>query len=127
MAKRLLVVDDALIIREMIKDAAGLADWEIVGEAENGQDAIRLYESHRPDLVTLDLVMPEYDGIYALEGIMASDPHARVLVISAIDQRGILDEALGKGACDFIVKPFNNDRLIKAFETFGGRRSATAT
>lgn len=114
MTKRLLVTDDALIIREMIKDVAREDGWEIVGEAANGQEAIERYQELRPDAVTLDLVMPEYDGLHALDGIMAADADARVLVVSALDQTEILKDALRKGARDFIVKPFENARLLSA-------------
>ena len=116
MSKRLLVTDDALIIREMIKDAAIEAEWEIAGEAANGEEAVKKFEELRPDAVTLDMVMPESDGLHALRGIMESDPNARVLVVSALDQSSILKEAIGLGARDFIVKPFAKDRLISALE-----------
>ena len=116
MTKRLLVVDDAMIIREMIKDAARNAGWEIAGEAGNGQEAIAKYEELGADAVTLDLIMPEYDGLHALAGIMKVDPSARVLVVSAIDQTDILKEALQRGAADFVVKPFDKARLVSALE-----------
>jgi two-component system chemotaxis response regulator CheY len=114
MSKRLLVTDDALIIREMIKDTAIAHGWEIVGEAANGNEAVERYQALRPDAVTLDLVMPECDGLTALRGIMASDPAARVLVVSALDQKSILHEALELGAHDFVVKPFAANRLASA-------------
>lgn len=114
MSKRLLVTDDAMIIRELIKDAAVADGWEIVGEASNGQQAIDLYRAHRPDAVTLDLVMPEFDGLHALRGIMQHDPQASVLVVSALDQTEVLKQALQSGARDFIVKPFEKPRLLAA-------------
>ena len=114
MDKRLLIVDDALIIREMIKDAVAADGWSVVAEGSDGSQAVELYRRHRPDVVTLDLVMPEYDGLYALREIMASDPAARVLVVSAIDQSDVLQQAIRLGAADFIVKPFDNDRLRTA-------------
>lgn len=116
MTKTLLVVDDALIIREIIKDTAIAAGWEIVGEADNGQDAIDRYLELRPGAVTLDLVMPEYDGIHALQGIMASDPEAKVLVVSALDQKAVLQKAFKIGATDFVVKPFKNQQLVESLE-----------
>lgn len=116
MSRTLLVTDDALIIREMIKDAAVAAGWEIVGEAENGQQAIERYEQFQPDAVTLDMVMPEYDGIHALAGIKQLDPDARVLVISALDQKQTLKEAFRLGAADFIVKPFDPKNLVATLE-----------
>ena len=117
MTKRLLVVDDALIIREIIKDAAGNAGWEIAGEAANGQEAIEQFEQLRPDAVTLDLVMPEYDGLHALQGILEIDPAAKVVVVSALDQKNILKQAFKIGATDFVVKPFNNNALVQTLET----------
>lgn len=112
MAKRLLVIDDAAIIREIIKDVASAAGWEIVGEASNGRLGIERYQELKPDAVTLDLVMPEYDGLYALRGIIAADPDAKVLVVSALDQKSILKEAFKAGATDFLVKPFDKNVLV---------------
>ena len=114
MSKKLLVVDDAMIIREKIKDAAIDDGWEIVGEAANGQDAIEQYKQLMPDVMTIDLVMPEYDGLHGLKGVRAADPESRVLIVSALDQTEILKEAMREGAIDFIVKPFDTDRLVKA-------------
>ena len=116
MAKTLLVTDDALIIREIIKDAATGAGWEIAGEAANGQEAIDRYRELKPRAVTLDLVMPEFDGLYALRGIMALDPNANVVVVSALDQKNVLKQAFRLGAADFIVKPFDKRVLIETLE-----------
>lgn len=116
MAKTLLVTDDALIIREMIKDAATSAGWEIAGEATNGQEAVERYQELRPDACTLDLVMPEYDGLHALRGILAVDPDARVVVVSALDQKNVLKDAFKLGAADFLVKPFDKRVLIETLE-----------
>jgi two-component system, chemotaxis family, chemotaxis protein CheY len=116
MARKLLVVDDALIIREIIKDAAIAAGWEIAGEAADGQEAVEQYQELRPDAVTLDLVMPEYDGLHALEGILRVDPEAKVVVVSALDQKNILKQAFKIGATDFLVKPFNNETLVATLE-----------
>jgi len=117
MPRRLLVVDDALIIREIIKDAVEGAGWEIAGEAANGQEAVEQYQLLHPDAVTLDLVMPEYDGLHALQGILDFDPHAKVVVVSALDQKNILKQAFKIGATDFVVKPFVNDALVRTLET----------
>ena len=111
MARRLLVTDDALIIREMIKDTLRTAGWEIAGEATNGQEAVELYFQHRPDAMTLDLVMPEYDGLHALRNILDADPEAKIVVVSALDQTQVLTKAIELGAADFIVKPFDHDLL----------------
>jgi len=83
----LLVVDDANILRLQIKDIASSAGWEIVGEAANGREAVERYMQYRPTAVTLDLVMPEYDGLYALRNIIAADPDAKIVIISAIGQK----------------------------------------
>jgi two-component system chemotaxis response regulator CheY len=111
MARTLLVTDDALIIRQIIKDMAASAGWEVVGEAANGQEAIDRYRELRPDAVTLDLVMPEHDGLHALHGIMEFDPEAKVLVVSALEQRGALKDAFKAGAADFVSKPFDKQSL----------------
>lgn len=112
MSNTLLVTDDAMIIREIIKETASDAGWEIVGEATNGQEAIDRYKELRPDAVTLDLVMPEYGGLHALDGILAFDPDAKVLVVSALEQKDVLKDAFKRGATDFVVKPFDKTHLI---------------
>jgi len=111
MTRTLLVADDALIIRQIIKDLATSAGWTVVGEASNGKEAVEQYEQLRPDAVTLDLVMPEHDGLYALHGIMQLDPEARVLLVSALEQRGVLKDAFKAGAADFVSKPFDRSSL----------------
>jgi len=116
MNRTLLVTDDAAIIREMIKDLATQAGWTVVGEAGNGQEAIQRYAELRPSAVTLDLVMPEYDGLHALHGIMHINPQAKILVISALEQKSILKDAFKAGATDFVVKPFSRQTLLSALE-----------
>jgi two-component system chemotaxis response regulator CheY len=116
MARTLLVTDDAMIIRRIIKDLAVSAGWEVVGEAANGQEAIDRYRELRPDAVTLDLVMPEHDGLHALHGIMELDPKAKVLVVSALEQRGVLKDAFRAGAADFVAKPFDKGNLQATLE-----------
>ena len=111
MTRRLLVADDAMIIRQIIKDMAINAGWEVVGEAANGQEAIDRYQELKPDAVTLDLVMPEHDGLHALHGIMAFDSEAKILVVSALEQRGVLKDAIKAGASDFVAKPFDKRNL----------------
>lgn len=120
MSVRLLVVDDAMIIRELIKEAAAEAGFEVVGEATNGREAVERFTELRPDVVTLDLVMPQYDGLHALEGILAVDPGARVVVVSALEQTTILKEAFRKGASDFITKPFDKKLLVATIENVAG-------
>lgn len=116
MQKTLLITDDALIIRTMIRDVTTAAGWEVVAEAADGREAIERYMETRPAAVTLDLVMPEYDGLHALRGIRAFDPEARIVVVSALDQRSVLKEAFRLGASDFMVKPFDKRALIATLE-----------
>jgi two-component system, chemotaxis family, chemotaxis protein CheY len=118
MAKTLLVTDDAAIIRAKIKEAAIGAGWTIVAEARNGKEAVERYTELRPTAVTIDLVMPEYDGIYGLREILAVDPNAKVVVISAIGQKNILKDAFKLGAADFVVKPFDKQTLARTLEQF---------
>ncbi len=118
MDKTLLVIDDAVIVREKIKETARAAGWEIVGEASNGKEAVRQYAELRPAAVTLDLVMPEYDGIYALREILATDPNAKVVVVSALGQKNVLKDAFKLGAADFVVKPFDRRTLAATLEQF---------
>lgn len=117
---RLLIVDDAMIMRKMIRDVAEAAGWVVVAEASDGQQAVDLYQAHRPDLVTLDLVMPVMGGIEALKEIRAGDPEARVLVVTALDQKEMLAETINAGALDFIVKPFNRERMLGLLSKLGG-------
>jgi len=116
MSRKLLVTDDAAIIREIIKETAEAAGWEIVGEAENGQQAIERYAEFQPDAVTLDLVMPDYGGLHALEGILDIDPDARVMVVSALNQKDVLKDAFKQGAADFMIKPFDKQELAAALD-----------
>lgn len=126
MSRTLLVVDDAMIIRKMIEDAVRTHGWEVVGTAGDGREAVEQYRRLRPQAVTLDLVMPGFDGLYALRGIREIDPHAKVLVLSAIEQKDVFQEALRAGAADFVVKPFRAAELNKALERLAPD-SATAS
>lgn len=119
-AKRLLVVDDALIMRAMIKDIARQAGWEIAGEATNGREGLERYRELRPDLITLDIVMPEMDGVEALRQLRQEQPPAEVVMVSAIDQKEKLSECIRLGARDFIVKPFDRDHLRSLFQRYLG-------
>jgi two-component system, chemotaxis family, chemotaxis protein CheY len=118
--KRLLVVDDALFMRKLICGVAVEAGWEVVAEAANGAEAISLYKQHRPDLVTMDLVMPVMGGLEALRQIRAADPEARVVVVTALDQKQALMDSIRDGAIDFIVKPFERQRVLALFAKLGG-------
>lgn len=114
--RTLLVTDDAIVIRAMIKDAATEAGWTVVGEAANGQQAIDLYREFKPDAVTLDLIMPEFDGIHALGGILGDDPNAKVVVVSALNQKALLKKAFTLGASDFVCKPFEPEDLVQTLD-----------
>jgi two-component system chemotaxis response regulator CheY len=115
-AKRVLIVDDALIIRKRIKEIAEEAGWQVAAEAKDGEEAVALYQEERPDLVTLDIVMPRLDGVAALKQIIEYDPRARVVMVSAVDQKEKLAECIASGAIDFIVKPFEKAALLRFFE-----------
>lgn len=112
MSKKLLIVDDALFMRMVIRDVATHAGWDVVGEASNGAEAVELYPKLKPDLVTLDLVMPIKGGLDALKEILALDPKAKVVVVSALDQKETLLASIRNGAVDFIVKPFERERIL---------------
>jgi len=119
MSNRLLIVDDAMIMRLRIREIAIQSGWEVVGEAANGDEAVSLFRSLKPDLVTMDIVMPKLDGVEALRAIRDEDPSARVCMISALNQREKLSECIRLGAIDFIVKPFDKARLASLFEKQG--------
>lgn len=122
MSNKLLIVDDALIMRMRIREIAVLAGWEIVGEAANGIQAVELFRSLKPDLVTMDIVMPQMDGVEALRTIIQEDPHARVCMVSAVNQKEKLTECIKLGAIDFIVKPFEKTQLMSLFVKQGRSR-----
>ncbi len=124
--KRLLVVDDALFMRKMICGVAAEAGWEVVGEAANGLEAVTMYDRLRPDLVTMDLVMPEMGGLEALRRIRTQDPDARVVVVTALDQKQALMDSIREGALDFIVKPFERERVLKLLAKLGGAETQAA-
>lgn len=114
MSKRILIVDDAVFMRMKLKDILEKNGYEVVAEAQNGLEAIEKYKSERPDLVTMDITMPEMDGVTALKSIKAIDPKAKVIMCSAMGQQSMVMDAIQAGAIDFIVKPFDNDRVIES-------------
>lgn len=120
MSFKVLVVDDASFMRSMIRDIFARGPFAIVGEAENGVEAIRLYRELRPDLTTMDIVMPQMDGITALREIIRLDPAAKVVMCSALGQEGLIAEAIEAGASDFIVKPFHPARVLKVAQSVLG-------
>lgn len=116
MANRILIVDDASFMRMMIKDVLTKNGLEVVGEAENGAKAIEKYKELQPDLTIMDITMPEVDGIQAVKEIKKIDPDAKIIMCSAMGQQPMVIEAIQAGANDFIVKPFQADRVIEAIE-----------
>ena len=113
---RVLVVDDAAFMRKMVSDALAKGGHEVVGEAGNGVEAVARFQELKPDLMTLDITMPEKDGLTALAEIVAADPSARVVMCSALGQEAKVLEAIKLGAKDFVVKPFQADRVLSAIE-----------
>lgn len=114
MGKSILIVDDAAFMRMMLKDILTKNGYEVVGEAENGAKAVEKYKEVTPDLVTMDITMPEMDGIAALKNIRMEDSNAKVVMCSAMGQQSMVIEAIQAGARDFIVKPFQPDRVLEA-------------
>jgi len=112
MPKTILVVDDAAFMRMMIRDILAREGY-VIQEAVNGRDAIEKYRETRPDLVTLDITMPEVDGIEALQEIRKINPEARVLMVSAMGQQKLIMDALEAGAADFLVKPFQPTKVLQ--------------
>lgn len=113
--KRILITDDAAFMRLALKTMLEKNGFEVVGEAENGQVAIEKYKQTKPDIVTLDITMPIMDGLEALKQIKAIDKDAKILMISAMGQESIVREAVISGAIGFIIKPFNEETVVKAF------------
>jgi two-component system chemotaxis response regulator CheY len=116
MANRILITDDSLFTRIVLKDLLIQHGYEICGEAANGKEAIDLYHEKKPDIVTLDITMPVMDGITALKQIKAIDPEAKVIMCTAMGQKNLVTEAISAGANDFIVKPFQAEKVLHAIE-----------
>lgn len=114
MAKRVLVVDDAAFMRMMLKDILSKNGYEVVGEGVNGNDGFDKYKELKPDIVTLDITMPECDGLQCLKKIKEFDPAANVVMCSAMGQQAMVIESIQSGAKDFIVKPFQQDRVLES-------------
>ncbi len=117
---KILIVDDAAFMRMMIKDILSKNGYEVVGEAENGAVAVNKYAEVKPDLVLMDITRPEKDGIQALKEIRENDGNAKVIMCSAMGQQAMVIEAIQSGAKDFIVKPFQADRVIEAVKKVVG-------
>lgn len=121
MGLKVLIVDDALFMRNMLKEIFVKAGHEVVGEAANGVEAVERYRELRPDLVTMDIVMPLKSGIEALQEITGQDPEARVVMCSALGQESLVVEAVQSGAKDFIVKPFQEKRVLEVVSRVAGQ------
>ncbi len=118
--RKILVVDDAKVVRMVVSQILKRNGYQVIGEAANGREAFEKYKALKPDAVTMDITMPEVDGIQGLKDIIAYDNQAKVIMISALDQRDALAEAIRHGAADYVVKPFEDDRMISALhEIFG--------
>jgi len=117
---RVLVCDDAIFMRTMISDILSGAGYEVVGEAETGLQAIERYRELKPDLVTMDIVMPDMGGIDAVREIVKNDPNAKILMCSAMGQQALVVEAIQAGAKDFVVKPFQPSRVLEAVQRVVG-------
>ena len=116
MTRTVLICDDAIFMRTMVGDILTQAGFDIVGEAETGVEAVEKYQELRPDLVTMDIVMPEMGGIDAVREITRLDPGAKVLMCSAMGQQALVVEAIQAGAKDFVVKPFQPGRVLEAVQ-----------
>lgn len=113
---KIMIVDDTAFMRAMIREMIIGSGHEIVAEAKNGAEAVRLYRECKPDVMTLDITMPEMDGVSALKSIRSLDPSARVIMCSAMGQHAMVLDAIQAGAKDFIVKPLQQQRLLEAIE-----------
>jgi len=113
MTKRVLIVDDAVVMRMMIKGILAKSGFDVVGEAQNGVEAVEKYVELHPDLVTMDVVMPEMDGIAAVRQILAHDPSARIVMCTSMGQQALVVEAIQAGAKSFITKPFQPPKIVE--------------
>ncbi len=116
MSHTVLVCDDAIFMRTMISDILSQAGYEVVGEAETGTQAVERFKDLNPDLVTMDIVMPDMGGIDAVREIVKIAPNARILMCSAMGQQALVVEAIQAGAKDFVVKPFQPSRVLEAVQ-----------
>ena len=112
----ILIADDAAFMRNMLREIIEDMDWTVVAEAADGREAITLYQENQPDLVLLDITMPKLDGTQALKAILAENPEAQVVMITALGQKDQVLEAIKSGARDFIIKPFDHDRVTETLD-----------
>mgnify|MGYP001828169461 CR=1 FL=1 len=113
MKPKVLVVDDAIFMRKMIAEILVENGMDVIGEADNGASAVERYKELKPDLVTMDIIMPEMNGIDAVRQIIAIDSQARIVMCSALGQQALVQEAITAGAKDFLIKPFNPSRVVE--------------
>lgn len=111
---KIMIVDDTAFMRAMIRDMISGSEHEVVAEAKNGSEAVKLYPTAKPDVMTMDITMPDMDGITALRNIRKIDPHAKVIMCSAMGQHAMVLDAIQAGAKDFVVKPLQQHRLLEA-------------
>jgi two-component system chemotaxis response regulator CheY len=111
--KRILIVDDSFYMRTMLKNMLTDAGYEVVGEAPNGQTALQMAKETNPDLVTLDVILPDNTGLDVLKGIKQDNPDMKVIIVSAVGQEVIVNEAIENGALAYIVKPFSEDKVLE--------------
>lgn len=114
--KTVLIVDDTKFMRNILKNILKKKELEIIGEASNGREAVEKYKELKPDLVTMDIIMPEMDGIQAVKEILKADSNAKILMCSAMGQQAMVIEAIQAGAKDFVIKPFQPTRVLEAVD-----------
>ncbi len=118
MPTKVLIVDDAMFMRAILKDVLlNAGDFEVVGEASDGEEAVKFAKELRPDLITMDIVMPNMDGIEATKQIMKTDPSVKIVMCSALGQEPLIMESLASGARDFVVKPFSAEKVLKVIQS----------
>ena len=123
MSHRVVIADDAAFMREMLSEILSEADCEVVAQAGDGAEAVAAYLEHRPDVITLDIVMPCKNGIEALREIRAQDPDACVVMCSALGQETLVTEAMEAGASEYVVKPFQPDQVLGVLERVAAKRN----
>ncbi|NOY10023.1 MAG: response regulator [Spirochaetes bacterium] len=116
MSINIVIVDDLAFIKMVLRDIVEKGGFRVIGEASNGEEAVQVYQDKRPDIVLMDITMPKMDGITALKKILKIDPHAKVIMCSALGQQRLIIQAIQTGAKDFIVKPFKPERVLKSIK-----------
>jgi len=125
-SKTVLIVDDVPYVRKTLKQILSARGYQVIGEAETGEQAVRIYRETRPDIVTMDLVMPVMNGVEATRIILKMDPEAKVVILSAMMQENLVADAILAGAKDYIIKPFQTDEVMKVMNQVSSIRNSTA-